>query len=90
MLLAAVLIAGMRRRRHDEPVPAGAVAAPPEEPKPVWTPWRRSPMTGPSWNEAPPPTREGSWADSPAKETEPEPEPQHEPWTAPRPKRPVR
>ena len=45
-------------------------------------------MTGPSWNEKPPPSREDSWAESPAKE--PEPEPEHEPWTAPRPKRPVR
>jgi hypothetical protein len=87
MVLAAVLLARMLRRR-DEPVPVVA-AAPPEEPeRPVWIPWRRSTMTGPSWNEAPPPSREDSWAESPSKE--PEPQPQQEPWTAPRPKRPVR
>ena len=87
MVLAAVLIARLRRR-HDEPVPVVAAEPPPEEPKPVGVPWRRSALTGPSWNEKPPPSQEGSWAESPSKAPEPQPDP--EPWTAPRSKRPVR
>jgi hypothetical protein len=87
LLLAAVLLARMLRRQAT-PVPVGEAPAPEEPARPVWIPWRRSTMTGPSWNEAPPPSREDSWAESPSKA--PEPEPQHEPWTAPRTKRPVR
>jgi hypothetical protein len=60
LLLAAILVARMRRRE------ATPVAAAPVEEKPVWIPWRRSTMTGPSWNEKPPPSREESWAESPS------------------------
>jgi hypothetical protein len=80
VLLAAAILVTRRLRREEVPV------APVEETKPVWVPWRRSTMTGPSWNERPPPSGEDSWAESPSKA----PEPEHEPWTAPRPKRPVR
>jgi hypothetical protein len=72
--VAAVFVAGLRRRTTD-PVPAEAPAAP------IWIPWRRSNMQGPSWNDPrPAEDSKGEWSG----EREPQPPPQqHEEWTPP-------
>jgi hypothetical protein len=81
LTLAAVLLARLLKR-HMAPVAAVPVDDEPAPARPVWTPWRRSTMDGPGWNEAPPPSSEGSWASGPESEPPP-PEAEHEPWSAP-------
>jgi hypothetical protein len=85
LLVAAILAARSLRRR-----PAPVAPVPVEEAKPVWVPWRRSTMTGPSWNETPPPSGRGSWASSPTEPPEPPAEREPERWSAPPSSRPAR
>jgi hypothetical protein len=84
LLLAALAVLLLRRRSEPEPAVVAAAEPDPEpEPeRPVWKPWRESSMDGPGWTAEPPPSREGSWADSPAKEPEPPPAPSPDSWAA--------
>ncbi|MBO9579228.1 MAG: hypothetical protein J7480_10745, partial [Microbacteriaceae bacterium] len=71
--LAVVLVRVLRR----EPA-----ATAPEEPRPpVWIPWHRSTMRGPSWNDPRPSAdRTGEWSGAAAPPPEPEAQ---EAWTPP-------
>jgi hypothetical protein len=85
LALAALAVLMMRRRSDPQPAVIAAAEPDPEpEPeRPVWKPWRESSMDGPGWTAEPPPSREGSWADSPAQEPEPPPAPSPDSWAAP-------
>ena len=70
----SVVLARTVRRDAAAPLPFD------EAPKPVWVPWRRSNMQGPSWNDPrPPEDSESEWSG----ERKPPPPPQHEEWTPP-------
>ena len=76
LLLSAAIVAALvarTLRRDGTPLPADA-------PRPVWIPWRRSTMDGPSWNDPrPADDRESEWSAQPP----PPPPAQHEEWTPP-------
>jgi hypothetical protein len=89
-LALAALAAFLVARRRSEPEPAVVTVPEPKPERPVWTPWRRSTMDGPGWTAEPPPSHEGSWADSPAQPPQPKPEPSQEAWSSPPSGRPAR
>jgi hypothetical protein len=62
-------------RRQDAPLPFD------EPPQPVWVPWRRSNMQGPSWNDPRPP--EDSKSEWSGERKPPAPPAEHEEWTPP-------
>jgi hypothetical protein len=75
LVLAACSVLLVRTvRRQDSPLPFD------QPPPPVWVPWRRSNMQGPSWNDPrPPQDSKSEWSGEP----KPPPPSQHEEWTPP-------